>query len=71
VDLSNSNIFSSCAAVFGRLDGLYTRQMLLKTLGEQKLFCNSMQKLMGDQTMELEECRVTVVQASGAVPHTH
>ena len=56
--------------MFGRLDGLYTRQMLLKTLGEQKLFCNSMQKLMGDQTMELEECRVTVVQASGAVPHT-
>ena len=38
--------------------------MLLKTLGEQKIFCNSMQKLMGDQTMELEECRVTVVQAS-------
>jgi len=36
--------------------------MLLKTLGEQKLLCNNMQKLMGDQTMELEECRVTVVQ---------
>lgn len=49
-------------AVFGRLDGLYTRQMLLKTLGEQKMMCNNMQKLMGDQTMELEECRVTVVQ---------
>jgi len=49
-------------AVFGRLDGLYTRQMLLKTLGEQKMMCNNMQKLMGDQTMELEECRITVVQ---------
>ena len=67
MDLSNANYCSSCLAVFGRLDGLYTRQMLLKTLGEQKLFCNNMQKLMGDQTMELEECRVTVVQASACV----
>ena len=51
-------------AIFGRLDGLYTRQMLLRSLGEQKLFCSNMQKLMGEQTMELEECRVTVVQVT-------
>lgn len=44
-------------ALFGRLDGLYTRQMLLKTLGEQKMFTSSLEKLMADQTLELDECK--------------
>ena len=47
-------------AIYGRIDGLYSRQMLLKTLGEQKIFCNDLEKLMGDQTLELEECKLTV-----------
>ena len=47
-------------ALFGRLDGLYSRQMLLKSLGEQKIFTNSLEKLMSDQTIELEECRQVV-----------
>lgn len=44
-------------ALFGRLDGLYTRQMLLKTLGEQKMFTSTLEKLMADQTLELDECK--------------
>ena len=44
-------------ALYGRIDGLYSRQMLLKTLAEQKFAGNTLQKLMADQTIELEECR--------------
>ena len=47
-------------ALFGRMDGLYTRQMLLKTLGEQKLFTNQLERQMVDQTTELDECRTLV-----------
>jgi hypothetical protein len=45
-------------ALYGRTDGLYSRQMLLKTLAEQKFATNTMQKLMANQTIELEECRM-------------
>jgi len=45
-------------ALYGRTDGLYSRQMLLKTLAEQKFATNTMQKLMASQTIELEECRM-------------
>lgn len=45
-------------ALYGRIDGLYSRQMLLKTLAEQKFAANTLQKIMADQTIELEECRM-------------
>jgi hypothetical protein len=48
-------------ALFGRIDGLYTRQMLLKTVAEQKIFVTSLEKTMADQTMELEECKQMVL----------
>eukprot|EP01038_Epipyxis_sp_PR26KG_P013945 gene13945-18702_t len=44
-------------ALYGRIDGLYTRQMLIKTVAEYKLFASSLEKTMANQTMELEECR--------------
>jgi hypothetical protein len=47
-------------ALFGRMDGMYTRQMLLKTLGEQKLFARHLERLMSEQTVELDECRTLV-----------
>ncbi len=48
-------------ALFGRIDGLYTRQMLLKTVADQKIFITSLEKTMADQTMELEECKQMVL----------
>lgn len=33
-------------ALFGRVDGLYSRQMLIKSLGEQKLLTTSLEKMM-------------------------
>jgi hypothetical protein len=48
-------------ALFGRIDGLYTRQMLLKTVADQKIFVTSLEKTMADQTMELEECKQMVL----------
>lgn len=47
-------------ALYGRVDGMYTRQMLLKSLGEQKIMTNSLEKMMATQTIELEECKVIV-----------
>lgn len=47
-------------ALYGRIDGLYSRQMLLKTLAEQKFASNLLEKHMADQTLELEECRTIV-----------
>lgn len=47
-------------ALYGRIDGLYSRQMLLKTLAEQKFAANLLEKHMADQTLELEECRTIV-----------
>jgi len=48
-------------AVFGRIDGLYTRQMLLKTVSEQKIFIISLEKSMADQVLELEDCKQVVL----------
>ena len=42
---------------FGRIDGLYTRKMLIDSLGEQKNVSRRLEKLMGAQVIELEECR--------------
>lgn len=39
--------------------------MLLKTLAEQKFAANLLEKHMGDQTLELEECRTIVVKEIG------
>jgi len=47
-------------ALYGRVDGLYSRQMLLKTLAEQKFAANLLEKHMADQVLELEECRSVV-----------
>ena len=52
-------------ALYGRTDGLYSRQMLLKTLAEQKFAANLLEKHMSDQTLELEECRVIVTKEIG------
>lgn len=48
-------------SLFGRLDGLYSRQMLLKSLGEQKIHSHTLEKVMSDQTIELEECKQIVL----------
>jgi len=47
-------------ALYGRIDGLYSRQMLLKTLAEQKFAANLLEKHMADQTLEIEESRIIV-----------
>jgi hypothetical protein len=47
-------------ALYGRVDGMYTRQMLLKSLSEQKIMTNALEKMMATQTIELEECKVIV-----------
>ena len=52
-------------ALYGRIDGLYSRQMLLKTLAEQKFAANLLEKHMSDQTLELEECRTIVAKEIG------
>jgi hypothetical protein len=52
-------------ALYGRIDGLYSRQMLLKTLAEQKFAANLLEKHMSDQTLELEECRTIVAREIG------
>ena len=43
--------------MYGRTDGMYTRKMLLSSLGEQKQLAVSLQKMLSMQTVELEECR--------------
>lgn len=43
-------------ALYGRIDGMYTRQMLVQSLSEQKQLCTSLERMMSAQTIELEEC---------------
>ena len=43
--------------MYGRVEGMYTRTMLSRSLGEQKLLSSSLQKMLSIQTIELEECR--------------
>lgn len=47
-------------ALFGRIDGLYSRQMLLKSLAEQKTLVSDLEKTMSEQTLELEDCKTVV-----------
>ena len=44
-------------ALYGRIDGLYTRQMLIASLNEQKLMTAGLEKMMAAQTVEVDECR--------------
>lgn len=44
-------------AVYGRVEGMYTRNMLSRSLGEQKLLSTSLQRMLTMQTIELEESR--------------
>jgi len=44
-------------AVYGRIDGLYTRKMLIDSLAEQKTLSANLQKSLTGQLMELEQCR--------------
>lgn len=48
-------------ALFGRIDGMYTRRMLINSLGEQKLLSTSLEKMLSAQTLELESCHMLVV----------
>ncbi len=44
-------------ALYGRIDGLYTRQMLIASLNEQKIMSQGLEKMMAAQTVEVDECR--------------
>ena len=44
-------------ALFGRTDGMYTRQMMAKSLKHQKAYSDRVEKLMLAQTFELAECK--------------
>lgn len=44
-------------ALYGRTDGLYTRKMLLSSLGEQKQMSTALEKMLALQTVEMEECQ--------------
>jgi hypothetical protein len=44
-------------ALYGRIDGLYTRQMLIASLNEQKIMTAGLEKMMAAQTVEVDECR--------------
>tara|TARA_B110000091_G_C13360193_1_gene287945 strand:- start:45 stop:212 length:168 start_codon:yes stop_codon:yes gene_type:complete len=44
-------------AMYGRIDGLYTRQMLISSLNEQKIMSSGLEKFMASQTVEVDECR--------------
>jgi hypothetical protein len=43
-------------ALYGRIDGMYTRQMLVQSLTEQKQLATSLERMMAAQTVQLEEC---------------
>jgi hypothetical protein len=47
-------------AVYGRIDGLYTRKMLIDSLAEQKALSVNLQKSLAAQMIELEQCRDAV-----------
>lgn len=53
-------------AVYGSVEGMYSRTNLTKSLAEQKNMGNSMQKLVSQQTLELEKCRDMIKQEVGA-----
>ena len=43
-------------ALYGRIDGMYTRKMLVQSLGEQKQLSTTLERMMAAQAVELEEC---------------
>lgn len=47
-------------ALFGRIDGLYTRKMLVDSLAQQKRFTTNLESFLGAQTVELENSREVV-----------
>lgn len=47
-------------ALYGGVEGLYSRTNISKSLGEQKSMCTALQKLLTRQTVELEECHELV-----------
>lgn len=53
-------------AVYGSVEGMYSRTNLTKSLAEQKNMTNAMQKLVAQQTLELEKCRDMIKQEVGA-----
>lgn len=53
-------------AVYGSVEGMYSRTNLTKSLAEQKNMANAMQKLVSQQTLELEKCRNMIKQEVGA-----
>ena len=44
-------------ALYGRMDGLYTRQMLISSLNEQKIMSSGLEKILASQTVEMDELR--------------
>lgn len=44
-------------ALYGRLDGLYSRQMLITSLNEQKIMAAGLEKTLAAQTVEMDELR--------------
>ena len=53
-------------AVYGSVEGMYSRTNLTKSLAEQKNMGNAMQKLVSQQTLELEKCRDMIKREVGA-----
>ena len=47
-------------SVYGRIDGMYTRKMLLDSLSEQKQMTSNLQKFVAQQMIELEQCKEIV-----------
>lgn len=45
-------------AIYGRIDGMYTRRMLINSLTEQKLLSTGLEKMLSSQTLELESCKL-------------
>lgn len=45
-------------AIYGRIDGMYTRRMLITSLSEQKLLTSNLEKMLSTQTLELESCKL-------------
>jgi len=44
-------------ALYGGIEGMYSRTNISKSLGEQKSMCAALQKMITKQTVELEECK--------------
>lgn len=45
-------------ALYGRIDGMYTRRMLITSLAEQKMLSTALEKMLSTQTLEMESCRL-------------